>query len=319
MQDYYQTLGVSRSASDKEIRAAYRRLARQLHPDLNPKNKSAEDRFKRVNEAYDVLSDPEKRRKYDKYGENWKYADRLDAAQAAGAAGAGTYEEVFRRGGQGGNPFEELFRRSGRGAPSDFTYFETDDGGADPFEAIFSQLRREGRGRRGPSRPVAEQPVEVTLEEAFSGATRLLQLAGDGKGKRLEVKIPPGVDQGSRVHIPLPGNQGDLYLIVNVQPHPVFQRKGPDLHVDVAAPVEDLALGGEVEAPTLTGKVALTIPPETQNGQVFRLAGKGMPRLSDPSNRGDLYVKVVARLPKGLTEEERELFRRLKALRYARR
>ena len=301
MKDYYRVLSVARNASDKEVRSAYRRLARKLHPDLNPGDKAGEEQFKLVNEAYEVLSDPEKRKKYDRYGENWKYADRIEQGQAAGAGV--------------GNPFETHFRRQGRRAPSDFSVFEEGDAGEDLFENLFSCMRR----GRGAARATVEHPVGVTLEEAYAGTARLIQLSGDVSGRRLEVKIPPGVDEGSRVHIPLPGGQGDLYLRVHVQPHAVFQRKGQDLYADVAVPVEDAVLGGEVEAPTLTGKVVLTIPPETQNGQQFRLASKGMPRLSSPTIKGDLYAVIKVRLPKGLTEKERELFRQLKSLRFARR
>jgi len=301
MKDYYQVLGVARNASDKEVRSAYRRMARKLHPDVNPGNKAAEEQFKLVNEAYEVLSDPEKRKKYDKYGENWKYADRIEQGQAAGAGA--------------GNPFEMLFRQRGRRAPTGFSFFDVGEAGEDLLENLFSGVRR---GRRA-ARPSMEHPVEVTLEEACAGATRLIHIGGDGAGRRLEVKIPPGMDEGSRVHIPLPGGQGDLYLRVHVQPHAVFQRKGQDLYADISVPVEDAVLGGEAEVPTLTGKVVLTIPPETQNGQQFRLAGKGMPHLNSPATRGDLYAVIKVRLPRGLTEKERELFKQLRALRHARR
>jgi molecular chaperone DnaJ len=320
--DYYATLGVPKGASEKEIRQAYRRLARQHHPDVNAGDKASEARFKEVNAAYEVLSDKEKRRKYDKYGDQWQYADQIEEMhrQSGGA-------RTFRFGGDGGGVRYEFGDLNDLG----------DLGGV--FGSLF------GGGRtRAPRRPAnVQQPVEVTLEEAFHGTTRTLQLAaeepcatcggsgeiagatchvcqGSGttlKARRLEVKIPAGVDNGSRVRVAgegqaHPGGQrGDLYLVVSVRRHERFERKGDDLYVDVEAPVTDAVLGGEAEVSTLTGRVVLTVPPLSQNGKTFRLAGQGMPRLS-ASGRGNLFARLRVKLPEKLSDRERELFEELR-------
>jgi len=297
--DYYEILGVPRNASEKEIRQAYRRLARKYHPDVNPGDPQAEQRFKEINEAYQVLSDPESRRKYDMYGERWKYADQF-AQQGVGAQG----------------PFPWGFDVS-PGGGSIFDHLE-DLGFGTIFDTFFGRRRRGGATATAEARPrtrTLEHPVEVSLEEAFHGTTRVLQIqTPDGRLRRLEVRIPPGVDNGSRVHIPAP-EVGDLYLVITVQPHPRFQRQGADLHQEVAVPLVDAVLGGEVRVPTPSGQVALKIPPETQNGRVFRLSGQGMPHLGDPRRRGDMYVKVRVVLPTGLSERERRLFEELRSLR----
>lgn len=330
--DYYAILGVKRDASEKEIKAAYRRLARKLHPDLNPGDKTAEARFKEVNEAYEVLSDPEKRRKYDQFGENWRHADQFSYAGQPG----GTWTHTT--GGPGdfpGSDYDELF---GGG----------DVGGI--FERLFGE-HFAGRGGRTSSRlrrgQDIEQPLEVTLEEAYSGATRLLQMEAQepcptckGQGviqnvpcatcrgsgftsrlRRLEVKIPAGVKDGSRVRIAGEGQpgvaggpKGDLYLIVSVRPHPTFERKGDDLHVEIAVPLTVAILGGEGQVPTPKGtKLTLKIPPETQNGAVFRLVSQGMPPLAG-GGRGDLYAKVRVVLPTKLSPREKKLFEELRGL-----
>ena len=304
MEDYYAILGVPRTSSDKEIKQAYRKLARQYHPDVNPGDKEAEGRFKRINEAHEVLSDSEKRRKYDKYGENWKHADEIEKAQA-----------------NRGNDFSR-WSSDGDVASFSFDFDGAHTGGL--FDELFS-----GTGRRGGFRgqtlghTSAEYAVEVSLEEAFSGATRYLEILGAGANaspRRLEVKIPPGVDTGSRVHISA-GNdhQQDIYLEVTVRPSPRFRRTGADLYTDVEVPLVDAILGGEVAVPTIKSRVMLTIPPETQNGQSLRLAGQGMPHLNSPGSRGDLYAIVKAVLPKGLSDEEKQLFQELKERRSTRR
>jgi curved DNA-binding protein len=293
--DYYSILGVNRNASEREIKQAYRRLARQYHPDVNPGDKSAEARFKQINEAYEVLSDKEKRQKYDQFGDQWQYADQFAQAgwqQAPGwefSPGGGTRIH-FSQG-----DFDSLFDDLLRG-----------------FTAGTSGRRI--RPRRGQD---IEVPVEVTLEEAYSGATRTISLAD---GKRLEVKIPPGVKSGSRVRLAGKGGEGyggvkgDLYLVTSVKPRPSFERRGDDLYVGVAVPLVIAMLGGEVQVPTLKGKLALKIPPETQNGRSFRLKGQGMPHLGNKS-RGDLMAKVKVVLPTKLTQQEKELFRQLGELR----
>jgi curved DNA-binding protein len=198
--------------------------------------------------------------------------------------------------------------------------FGADIGSSDLFDQLFQRMGQQPRspGRvTGRDRSASEHPVEITLEEADRGATRLLEPTS---GRRLEVKIPPGVENGSRVRIPRGGGrQGDIYLVVSVQPHPQFRRQGRDLYCEVSVLLEDAVLGGEVTVPSLRGRVSLAIPPETQNGQRFRLAGQGMPTLNQPDHRGDLYAAVSVKLPVALTGQERDLFRRLKELRAARR
>ena len=321
--DYYQILGVSRNASEKEIKQAYRRLARKHHPDLNPNDKSAEARFKEINAAYEVLSNPEKRKKYDQFGEQWEYA-----------------EQFAKPGGQGGMRWD--FGQGGRA----FEYGDASEFG-DLFSSLFGGAGLGSRVKRGPQRGQdVESPIEVSLEEAYHGSTRVIQLQAEepctacggtgrvgnrvctmceGAGvklipKRLEVKIPAGVRDGSRIRIAgegVPGaggSRGDLYLMVKVLPHTIFERKGDDLHTEVSVSLATAMLGGEVRLPTLDGTLSLRIPPETQNGKVFRLAGKGMPKLGN-ADHGDMLAKVRVILPTNLTEDERRLFERLRSLR----
>jgi len=322
--DYYQILGVSRNASEKEIKQAYRRLARKHHPDLNPGDKSAEAKFKEINAAYEVLSDPEKRKKYDQFGEQWEYAEQF--------AKSGGQERVrwdFNRGG---------------------TTFEYGDlsGFGDIFSSLFGDSGVGSRMRRGSQRGQdVESTIEVSLEEAYHGSMRVIQLqieepctACGGTGrvgnrvcticngaggkvipKRLEVKIPAGVRDGSRIRIAREGgpgraggNKGDLYLVAKVLPHKLFERKGDDLYTEVSVPLATAILGGEVGLPTLNGNLSLKIPPETQNGRVFRMAGKGMPQLGN-NKYGNMFAKVKVVLPTNLTEEEKKLFERLRSLR----
>jgi curved DNA-binding protein len=289
--DYYNILGVNRSASEAEIKQAYRKLARQHHPDVNPGDKSAEERFKQINEAYEVLSDKEKRRKYDKYGDQWQYADQFEKAQR-----------------QQGWDFSQGGQR---------VYFSEEDIGS-IFDDLFRGFgTRAGRPQPRRGRDI-EFPLEVTLEEAYSGTTRTLSMAG---GKRLEVKIPPGVKDGSRVRISgkgaegYGGAKGDLYLVTSVRPHRTFRRHGDDLYTDVSVPLTVAVLGGEVKVNTPKGsKLSLKIPPETQNGRSFRLKGQGMPHLGN-STKGDLLARVKVVLPTKLTDEEKELFQKLGQLR----
>lgn len=325
--NFYETLGVARAATEKDIRSAYRKLARQHHPDVNPGDKAAEARFKEINAANDILSDADKRKKYDKYGDRWEQADQIEEAQKR--------QTPFSWARQGG-PTGNVEGNSGQG----------------DFGSVFdSILRRERGGPRG--QPSArrgqdlEHPIEISLEEAFQGTTRTLSLqapencrvcggsgeiAGnfcatcDGVGqtnrpRRLEVKVPAGVKIGSRVRVAGEGRlgsgggpAGDLYLVVSVLPHARFERSGDNLAIEVNVPVTDAVLGGEVEVTTLTGRVALRIPELTQNGRQIRLAGKGMPTLVDPTKRGDLFVRVRVLTPERLSAEERALFEQLRSL-----
>ena len=286
MPNYYDLLGVPKNASEKDVRKAYRKLAREYHPDVNQGDQASEDKFKEINEAYGVLSDPDKRSKYDRHGDNWANWEQIEQAR-----------------GRGGGSFR--WTTFGGGDQS----FDSGRGGGGLFTDLFENL---GRSARQP--PPTETPVEITLEEAFNGTTRRLELL---YGRQLEVKIPPGVDNGSRVRVAAGEVQrGTIILVVSVRPHQVFERKGKDLYTEVEIPLVDAVLGGETTVPTLLGKVALTIPPETQNGQRFRLAGQGMPGLdrggNNASQRGNLYATAKVKLPTDLTPEERDLFRQLK-------
>ena len=318
--DYYSTLGVAKAATPKEIKQAFRKLARQHHPDVNPGDKAAEAKFKELNEANEVLSDPDKRRKYDELGANWRMYE-----QAGSAAGAGSPQGA-RHGPFGGGPGgahtlteEELREMFGGGNPfSDF--FQTFFGGADP-----SGEARRGRGGR--SRPVrqgrdVEQEIELRMEDAFRGATRRLSIKHDGQARTVDVRIPAGVGDGSRVRVTGEGEHGtggagsgDLYLRIRLAPHARFERKGKDLYVRVPVPVTTAVLGGEAEVPTLGDKpVRLKVPPMTQNAQVFRLKGHGMPTTGKPDQTGDLYATIDVQMPRELTPEQREHFEALQKL-----
>ncbi len=282
--NYYDILGVPRNSSDKEMRQAYRRLARKYHPDVNPGDKTAEARFKEANEAYEVLSDPGTRRKYDQFGGNWKYADRFSKASSTqGSHRWPSGDEVDLSGGL-------------------FDFEDSILGGFFTRDLFGSRRRR-----------TIEYQVEATLEEAFAGTTRTVEVGGRQNPRRLEVKIPAGVDNGSRVLVT--GGEGEqIILVVSVKPHPGFRRKGQDLYTEVSVPLYEAMLGGEVAVPTLKGRVMLKMPPETQNGASFRLSRKGMPRLGSQDRRGDLYVSVRVVLPKGLSEKERKLFQELNSI-----
>jgi DnaJ-class molecular chaperone len=313
--DYYSTLGVTKTASQKEIKQAFRKLARKYHPDVNPGDKAAETRFKEINEAYEVLGDSPKRKKYDELGANWRMYEQ-QAGAAPGAPG-GQWSGNFG-GGRGGfrtmtqEEMEEMF-----GSTNPFSdFFNTFFGG--DFES--GPGRRSSRARTRKGRDV-EHEIELSLEDAFHGTTRRLALKHDGRARTVDVRIPPGVTDGSRVRVPGEGEQGvgaaagDLYLRVRLTPHPTFERKGRDLYVKVPLPVTTAVLGGEAEVPTLAGKpVRLKIPPLTQNGQVFRLKGYGMPAVGKADDKGDEYARVEVQLPTQLTPEEREHYAALAKL-----
>ena len=359
--DYYSVLGVSKTASADEIKKAYRQLARKYHPDVNPGNKQAETRFKAINEAYEILSDPDKRRTYDANGFNWRDAFGGNPS-ASGRARA---------------PFGTRGRAdAGTAGSSSRTYDATDPTGfSDFFDALFGNRRAGGSpgassGSNSSGASTArvrsttatgtgsgalkgedvEQPVEITLREAFSGAKRLytinqpeicLTCSGTGKfsgrvcavcggtgtierERRITVSIPAGVDTGTRVRVggegqPGPNNsaRGDLYLKVTVRPDPQYERRGDDLVLEAHAPLTTVVLGGELPVSLIDGKrITLTIPPETQNGRVFRVTGKGMPKLNG-GGHGNLLVRVMAMLPDRLTDHERQLFEELRRARPA--
>jgi curved DNA-binding protein len=320
-QDYYATLGVSKTATDAEIKKAYRKLARQHHPDLNPGNKAAEAKFKALNEANEVLSDPAKRRKYDELGSNWRAYEN----------GAGQPPPDFRqRGGRGGgrsrvvtpDEMRDMFGGAGGGSGDDpfSDFFHTFFGGGFGAQTDHRQAGRSSRAFRGHD---VEQPIELTLEEAFQGASRRLQLTRDGKVKTLDVRIPAGIRENSRVKVagegqPAPNidsQPGDLFLIVRLAPHPRFERRGNDLHVKVSVPVTTAVLGGDALVPTLAGTVLrLRVPELTSGGRVFRMKGHGMPVARQPNERGDLYATIEIAIPATLTAQQREHFEALKKL-----
>ena len=283
---YYDVLGVDQNATEKDIRQAFRRLARKYHPDLNPDDKQAEAKFKEINEANEVLSDAESRKKYDQYGDEWRRADELESRYGAPGGGRG------------------------------HTWSTDEDYDPDPF-AGFEDLFRRSRRRQNEatSRPQRwELEIEVSLEEAYLGSKRTVTITQGGRERRIEVDIPPGVDTGSVVKVKPSAGQ-DLRLKMIVEPHPHFQRLGNDLYLDVPVPLDDAALGAEVEIATINGKGQLKIPAGSRNGQRIRLRGKGMPRLGSPDKKGDLFVVVRPVMPEPIGDQERKLFERLRAIR----
>lgn len=292
MTNYYDILGLDREASDIEIRKAYRRLARKHHPDVNADSGAAETEFKQINEAYQVLSDPERRRKYDKYGESWKQTGFAEDIRARSNSGQWPRNQSYSYWSSPYNKFGSHFNNM----------FST-----------FSSPREDKRRARS-----ANHQVTITLEEAYEGTTRHINITNVSElnpTRRLEVTIPPGVDNNSKVHIPYGDNpQEDLYLRIAVQPHARFQRQGNDLKVELDVSLTDAVLGNEIVVTTLNREIALKIPAETQNGQTFRLVGQGMPLLHNTKDYGDLMVKVTVTLPQRLSEEERKIFQQLKEL-----
>jgi curved DNA-binding protein len=293
--DYYKVLGVDRDADEQEIKRAYRKLALKYHPDKNPDDDSAEERFKEINEAYEVLGDPDKRAKYDRLGHSYRQWERagagsdFDWTQWTGAAPGGGVRVEF-------GDLGDLFG----GGFSDFFNSVFGGGGARPG------ARQRPRGRD------LEQPVTISLQEAYQGTSRVLQR----DGRNLEVKIPPGARTGTRVRLSGQGETGygqagDLYLAVRVEPNPAFQRTGADLRTDLDVDLYTAVLGGEAQVPTPAGPVVLTIPAGSQPGQQIRLRGRGMPRLRNPSEHGDLFATLKVQLPTDLTEEQRKLFEQL--------
>ncbi|HSK70099.1 MAG TPA: molecular chaperone DnaJ [Pyrinomonadaceae bacterium] len=367
--NYYETLGIKKDAKPDEIKKAYRKLARKFHPDVNPNDKAAEEKFKEVQEAYDVLSDEKKRKVFDRFG---YYHDNLDVDSPFGAGasrGAGT--------GAGGFDFSGFTWETG----------QTSTGGGTSFRDIFSDLFSGGSAKREPEPPQAmpkkgadiEMPLALSFEEAVNGLTTNLTVnrseqcsrcngAGDiggpvvvcptckgtgqvlktggrlqfsqtcpdcegtgrrrqpcslcnGKGvtpktEQVKVRIPAGVDTGSRVRIPKKGHggrlgapPGDLFIITNVGKHPYFTRKGDNIYVTVPITVPEAALGAKIEVPTVSGKAQLKIPAGTQSGQKFRLREKGFPSLRNPEMRGDQFVEVQITLPRVISEETKEILR----------
>ncbi|SHK95616.1 curved DNA-binding protein [Chitinophaga jiangningensis] len=305
VKDYYKILGVEKSATADQIKKAYRKLAVKYHPDKNPDNKAAEDKFKEINEAYEVLSDEEKRKKYDQFGENYKYYEQhggrpedYDWSQFGGGGGGQSYhyqgnmEDMF--GGEGGNFsdfFEQLFgnRFSGGG-------------------------RRQQRTTRGRD---VQATMEVSLADAYNGATRQVEV----NGSRLNIKLKPGLYEGQVIRLKgkgSPGRQGgengDLLISIQLAPHPGYELKGQDLYADVDIPLYTAVLGGKITVPTPGTSLNMNIPAGTDSGKVFRLKGKGMPAYDNKGNAGDLYIKSVVHIPTNLSDKEKELFQQLSQL-----
>jgi curved DNA-binding protein len=287
--DYYKILGIARTASQDEIRSAYRKLAREYHPDHNPGNKQAEDKFKEINEAYQVLSDPQKRGRYDQLG------DSYSSWQQNGTPGGFDWSQWYSsspgstRVNYEGN-MDDLF---GQGSFSDF------------FRTIFGGMAAQQAARNQAAQaPVYEAPVTISLEEAYKGAVRQVE----GGKRKVQVRIPTGVKTGSKVRMPGGApDGGDIYLKVHVADDPRFTREGNDLHTQTNVDVFTAMLGGEVSVPTFSGNVILKIPAGTQPDQVFRVSGRGMPFLKNPESRGDLYIRVKVNIPRNLTDEQKKL------------
>ena len=325
--DYYATLGVAKTASDKELKAAYRKLARKHHPDVNPGDKSAEAKFKEINEAYEVLGDPEKRRKYDELGANWRMYEQ--AQQQGQPFPGGSPFGGFGGTGEGG---AWTINMGGPGGYRTMSEEEMRDmfGTDDPFSSFFHTFfggggtgAGEGRARGRAPRPSKgrdiESEAELTLEEAYHGAMRRISITLGGHARSVDVRIPAGVKDGSRVRATGEGESGsggasagDLFLRVRIKPHPVFERKGDDLYVKVPIPVTTAVLGGEAQVPTIAGSVRLRVPETTQPGQVFRLKGHGMPLVGRTDVKGDLYATADVQLPRALTTDQRRVWEQIR-------
>ena len=320
--DYYQTLGVDRNASKDEIKKSFRRLARKFHPDVN-KDKDAEDKFKEINEAYEVLSDPDKRQKYDQFGSHWQQYSRAggrpeDFNWDAWRTPQGVHYQTKQ---VSPEEFEQIFGNMGGfgGAGGGFSdFFETLFGGFRRSESpTYSGQQRVARTQRGRD---AEHTIEITLDEAFRGTQRILEWED---GRKIEARIPPGVKTGSKVRLrgqgqrgTLGGQSGDLFLKIKVLPHPLFERDGDHLKTTVPVSLYDALLGSEVEVAAMDRHIKLKIPPETDNGKIFRLRDLGMPNIRNPKKTGDLLVKIDVKLPKNLTREEKQRFHELRRLRH---
>lgn len=303
--DYYKILGVDKKASTDEIKKAYRKLARKYHPDVNQDDSKAEEKFKEINEAHEVLSDPNKRAKYDQLGSSW------NSYQQGGASGGFDWSDWV-----GNNvDINDLFGSGGRRGQSA-------GGFSDFFEAIFGGAG--GMGGRGGGAAFARRgqdytrDVEISLSEAYHGTTRILRTSNN---RRLEVKIPIGAKTGTKVRIKGEGGagtggapNGDLFLRVALAKHPHLEVDGEDLKVTVPIDLYTAILGGDVEVPTVKGSLKLKIPAETQNGKTFRLRGQGMPKLNNATVFGNLYVTVTVQLPTNLSDDELDLFEELRDL-----
>jgi molecular chaperone DnaJ len=325
--DYYASLGIKKSASADEIRKAFRKLARKYHPDVNPKNKVAEEKFKEISEANDVLSDPKKRKIYDQLG---YYSDNIDPAAAEAYSRGGG----FGAGGFGGFPGAGRGAQSGQGVPFDFSNFDfeqarSQSGGSGGFRDIFSSMFGGGFGAQ-PSGPMPGQDIEYTVSvgfwQAIKGGTVKLNIqrpdaAGHVHTEPLEFRIKPGTRDGQRIRLQGKGSPGthggpagDLYLIVRIGEHPVFRRDADDIHVSVPITVTEASLGAKIEVPTIAGRAQLKVPPGTQSGQKLRMREKGVPSAVKPGVIGDEIVEVKIVVPQVRDERSKEILRELAEL-----
>lgn len=310
--DYYKILGVERKASEDEIKRAYRKLALKHHPDRNPGDAAAEEKFKEINEAYQVLSDPENRSRYDQLGESYSRWQ-----QRGGAPGGFNWDEWYVQNPRGGNVRVEvgdLGDLFGGGGLGDFSEF---------FRRIFGGMPDMGTSYQGSSSRAGaapqsyQQEVTISLNESYQGSSRIIEL----DGQRKEIIIPRGARTGTKIHVSeavttTPGRpKSDLYLVIKVAEDPRYKRKKNDLYTETNVDLYTAVLGGEVKVPTLSGNVVLTIPAGTQSGQTIRLSGRGMPQLRNPKVFGDLFIKVKVNIPDKLSNKEKELFTKLKQIR----
>lgn len=328
--DYYKILGVDKNASKDEIKKAYRKLARKFHPDTNPNDKEAAKKFSEINEAHEVLSDDEKRKKYNQLGADWQRyqqsggAEDFDwskystASPGASPGGGWTYysgdfEDIF---GDGAGGFSDFFKNifggfGGGGFRSDFS-----DAGSR------KSRRSQGYSGFGGGASLKGQDLSaelsISMEEAYRGCTRIIEL----DGKKMRINLDPGIRNGQTIRLKGKGGAGtqgapagDLYITIRVSEHPDYRREGEDLFKDVPIDVYTALLGGEQEIETISGKYKLKIPPGTNSGSTFRLKGRGFPKYGEPGIKGDLYVKAVIQVPQNLNSEEKELVRKLASIR----
>lgn len=307
--DYYRTLGISKTSTDKEIKQAFRKLARKHHPDVNPGDRRSETKFKEINEAYEVVGDPDKRRKYDDLGANWRLHEQKTQRHDGPFGNQGFGQE---------NPFSR-----GR-----WTVNTDELNNEDPFSDFFRTFfggsessARNSRTRKTRGRDI-EHSLELSLTDSFHGVTKRIAIESTGRKRTVGVRIPVGVRNGSRVRIVNKGEPGrnggpagDLYLKTRIRPHQEFERKGQDLHTRVSISVTTAILGGEAQVPTIDGRsLRLKVPASTQRGQMLRLSGQGMPSLGKPNNRGDLYAIIEIKIPRQVSTKQQELYKALRDL-----
>ena len=305
--DYYKILGVNKNASQDEIKKAFRRLARKYHPDANPNDSKAEEKFKEIGEAYEVLKDSQKRSRYDQLGANWKQYSHA----GAGRPGEGGRTYTYNFGGRGfnfedlGSGFSDFFETFfGRGSDDRFSGF--DPGFGTQFDRGTRTNMQKGQDM--------QSELSITLREAYSGTQRSLKLQREGKTRTVNVKIPEGIKDGGKIRVagegaksPAGGPAGDLYLVINIAPHNFFTRKGDDLYCEVPVTIKEAFYGAKIDIPTFSGKIMVKVPPKTQGGKTLRLKGKGIPKLRS-SEFGDLYAKIKLILPEKLNSEQKRHF-----------